>query len=544
MAWSTRQAVKKALELGRRAGCTKESATAVAERGPDMNDLAATERGTAPLRFNPTIGLAGFGVLLGWHFLILYFSFPMAGELIPAEYAFLRQVALNASLCVFFGLFGRLMKNLPQRDGIKSHTISYSATAIGVLGNVLLLASPTLGIVWSMVAVTIIGASESVLMLFWLRFYTETAENYTGKCLGASAVLASLICFFTYHLTVEVSMVVLAALPLASGALLVCMTKDVPLRKNDPSGLGSGIPDWGPVRKPYWKATAQLMAMSLFFGVVQGCSSPEKTLLPAADPVTILGAGFAGVVLFVIYARSEHLPEVGAVVSTSLMMYVAGMMLLPFHAPYLSQAAAFLIMTGFIFYFVLTLVFIVDLCRTFDLNATMVAGMNQALEYAMFAIGIVAGKLLWVRFADEHSLPFGISLVAVLALYAITLFLTTDRPPWKAAYYKPACPSDPTADKRHEEAAEVDVVAVLCERYTLTPREIEVFSLLAKGRNAEFIQNALVISNHTVKTHIYNIYRKMDVHSLQDLLDVLDAEEDAQAKNQPTGTTAEGVNGV
>ena len=33
--------------------------------------------------------------------------------------------------------------------------------------------------------------------------------------------------------------------------------------------------------------------------------------------------------------------------------------------------------------------------------------------------------------------------------------------------------------------------------------------------------------------HVYNIYRKMDVRSLQDLLDVLDAEEDAQAKNQP-----------
>lgn len=90
----------------------------------------------------------------------------------------------------------------------------------------------------------------------------------------------------------------------------------------------------------------------------------------------------------------------------------------------------------------------------------------------------------------------------------------------------------------------MDVVAVLCERYTLTPREIEVFSLLAKGRNAEFIQNALVISNHTVKTHIYNIYRKMDVHSLQDLLDVLDAEEDAQARNQPAGTTTEGVDGA
>lgn len=239
------------------------------------------------------------------------------------------------------------------------------------------------------------------------------------------------------------------------------------------------------------------------------------------------------------------------VVSTSLMMYVAGMMFLPFHIPYLPQIAAFLIMTGFIFYFVLNLVFIVDLCRTFDLNGTLIAGINQTLEYAMFTIGIVAGGLLWERFADSYSLPFAISLVAVLALYAITLFLTTDQPPWKAAYYKPACPPIPALDaQRKDESTEaddaIDVVTVLCKRYLLTPREVEVFGLLAKGRNAEFIQNALVISNHTVKTHIYNIYRKMDIHSLQELLDLLDAEEvtvkTRSDKNQPSSTMNQGVN--
>ncbi len=79
-----------------------------------MNDVATTGRKTSPLQFSPTLGLAGFGVLLGWHFLILYFSFPLTGELIPADYAFLRQVVLNASLCAFFGIFGFLMKNLPS----------------------------------------------------------------------------------------------------------------------------------------------------------------------------------------------------------------------------------------------------------------------------------------------------------------------------------------------------------------------------------------------------------------------------------------------
>ncbi len=498
-----------------------------------MNDAMVAREKHPARRLSPTLGLSGFGVLLGWHFLILYFSFPMASGVVPTEYTFLRQLVLNASLGAFFGLFGYLMKDLPERDGIRSHAVSYSATAIGVIGSFMLVMGSGQGIAWSMIAVVLIGASEAVLTLFWLHFYTETAENYSGKCLGTSAVLASLLCFFTYHLTVEVSMFVLIGLPLASGVLLVAMTKDVPLRKNDPLGLGSGIPDGRSASRPYWKATAQLAAMALFFGVVQGCSSPTHTLLPAADPVTILGAGLAGIVLFVCYARSEHLPEMGPVVGASVVMYVAGLMFLPFHAPFLPQIAAFLIMTGFIFNFVLTLVFVVDLCRTFDLNATTAVGKNQALEYAMFAVGIVAGQALWAQFGDEDTLPFAISFVAMLVLYAITLFLTTDLPPWKAAFYKPAHTPEPKSEEENAQVPDpVNVTAILCSRYGLTPREEEVFGLLAKGRNAEFIQNALVISNHTVKTHIYNIYRKMDVHSLQDLLDVLDAEEAVQAQIQ------------
>lgn len=509
-----------------------------------MNDATTVDQKRSSRLFSPTIGLAGFGVLLGWHFLILYFSFPMTGGMFPADFVFVRQVVLNASLCVFFGAFGPLMSGLPQRDGVKSHIITYSAMAVGAAGSATLVAGSIVGILWSIVAVIAIGASEAVLMLLWLRFYTETSENYSGMSLGASAVLASLVCFFTYHLTFEVSVFVLIVLPLASGVLLINMTKDIPLRKNDPQG--SGLPDWKSARKPYLKTTAQLMAMSLFFGVVQGCNSSEMTLLPAADPITILGAALAGVVLFALYSRSEHLPNLGPVGNISLMMFMAGMMLLPFHWGYLAQIAAFLIMTGFIFYFILTLIFIIDLCRTFDLNATLAVGLNQALEYAMFAVGIVAGNGLWARLGSDYNLPFAIAFVALFVLCAITLFLTTERPPWEAAFYKPKLVS---ADRKAAEADdglsravvdEVDAARLVCDRYTLTPREVEVFALLSKGRNAEFIQNALFISNHTVKTHIYNIYRKMDIHSLQDLLDILDAEKARCEGSQPAGTMGEG----
>ncbi len=61
----------------------------------------------------------------------------------------------------------------------------------------------------------------------------------------------------------------------------------------------------------------------------------------------------------------------------------------------------------------------------------------------------------------------------------------------------------------------------LAEKYGLTEREKEVFLLLARGRNRDYIQEALVISKNTVKVHVKHIYQKMDVHSHQELIDMV-----------------------
>jgi ATP/maltotriose-dependent transcriptional regulator MalT len=63
----------------------------------------------------------------------------------------------------------------------------------------------------------------------------------------------------------------------------------------------------------------------------------------------------------------------------------------------------------------------------------------------------------------------------------------------------------------------------VAKTYQLSRRETEVFLLLAKGRNAEYIQGNLVISLHTAKTHIANIYHKLEVHSMQEMLDLIES---------------------
>lgn len=53
---------------------------------------------------------------------------------------------------------------------------------------------------------------------------------------------------------------------------------------------------------------------------------------------------------------------------------------------------------------------------------------------------------------------------------------------------------------------------------TLTKRELEVVGLLANGLSSPQISEKLFVSRHTVEQHRKNINRKLDVHSLVDLL--------------------------
>lgn len=60
--------------------------------------------------------------------------------------------------------------------------------------------------------------------------------------------------------------------------------------------------------------------------------------------------------------------------------------------------------------------------------------------------------------------------------------------------------------------------ALVAETYLLSRKETEVLFLLAKGLNSAAIQEKLYISAGTANTHMRHIYRKLDVHSQQELM--------------------------
>lgn len=75
---------------------------------------------------------------------------------------------------------------------------------------------------------------------------------------------------------------------------------------------------------------------------------------------------------------------------------------------------------------------------------------------------------------------------------------------------------------REEKGSFVRRCDELSATYGLSTREQEVFFLLAKGHNAAFITDKLCVSKSTAKTHINHIYKKMDIHTQQELLTMVE----------------------
>lgn len=96
-----------------------------------------------------------------------------------------------------------------------------------------------------------------------------------------------------------------------------------------------------------------------------------------------------------------------------------------------------------------------------------------------------------------------------------------------AAPASSALNSDPFGKAQHAQTGETGgkfsrKIRRVAETYMLTERETDILFEWVKGNGAAYIQEKYCISEGTVKTHIRNIYRKLDVHKKSDLMRLID----------------------
>lgn len=129
---------------------------------------------------------------------------------------------------------------------------------------------------------------------------------------------------------------------------------------------------------------------------------------------------------------------------------------------------------------------------------------------------IVAAALPWPLVAGLCACVYLIGCAALITdeqMRSVTIIESTPEPPHPDG----AEPPQPKAKMPFHERCQLTA-----DLFLLSHRELEILYLLAKGRNAAFIQRELVISEGTVRTHMRNIYHKMGVHSQQELMDLVE----------------------
>ena len=144
--------------------------------------------------------------------------------------------------------------------------------------------------------------------------------------------------------------------------------------------------------------------------------------------------------------------------------------------------------------------------------AAMGIGFEQAavpLAAATAFILIVASILFFNRAFGSPRLEGAAEGAAVSGVPAAPAIATT-----------PAAPSS-TIDAQLIGVERAEHVDSVLAQYRLSERELEVAELLADGNSQKKIAESLCLSLGTVQSHIKSIYRKLDIHSRQELIDMM-----------------------
>lgn len=200
-----------------------------------------------------------------------------------------------------------------------------------------------------------------------------------------------------------------------------------------------------------------------------------------------------------------------------------------------------LALAGYGTFNVLIWMLLAEISYTYRLSSTEVFGIGWAMVTLGVLLGSIAGTIV-----DQFApfTPQFLSLIALVATMAVLLsFLFVFRESDLIDLTEePDGDNAGAIEKAAESPSSEGVVAVAGESggdegrrprfhdrclevaaaFELSPKETEVMTLFAKGRSAARIQEELFISKGTVSTHLRHIYQKMDVHSKQELLDVIE----------------------
>lgn len=266
-----------------------------------------------------------------------------------------------------------------------------------------------------------------------------------------------------------------------------------------------------------------LMALVAFFfglsfGVMKALIAPAgEEWISLRDALNIAAIALGTVAIYVTTAvfkmDFDHLTY-----QVALPLMAAGFLFLPMHEPW-SVVGTAVHQMGYQYFYIVLWALWATLVSREHVPAAWMAGWGLVAIQGGQLLGSIGADLCLLFIHGDLGKAM-LSAFVIFVILLVSLFVFGNRSAntgW--GYLKPMDTPQTEETLSFEEACEV-----VAHRCRLTTRENDVFLLLARGRNRAFISEELVIGDETVKSHIKSIYRKCDVHSQQELIDLMEKE--------------------
>ena len=492
--------------------------------------VSSPERTHTPDDLVMTYVLASFGFacLIGWELSAVFSPALTLLSFCDIREAVLLRIVSVLTLAAAFGFCAW------KADWVFEHrnrflTLGSLLALVAVANTAANLAFDGIPLFVSMVAWGLFGFAQGCIMTYWCVFFSLIPTRRTAVSIGLASALGTLMYVFANASdSLWMNLTEIGLLMLASVGMVAFLTTRIPQERILP------VHEFNRTSVLTLPASLSVACHGAVYGfmAIALCSmGPVAALLGGASG--LVGGGFA---LLWGYLGPKVDVDTGVVQRISLPLLLAGLVVFPLFDGAGRIVCGCLVITALAHSSIIAWYSTSIDNYEFRLHPVDRFALREAPNWVGFLLGsIIAYVFIFTLHLEGWTyhlamIVFALVVVVVFSVYGGNESATKKR---LNALLTPAVVEQLVASE-DEPAGEGQAVRPpsfkqrcdhAAERYGLTPREEEVFFLLAKGRNAEYIAEQLVVSPATVKSHIYHIYRKLGINSQQHLMNIVDEDD-------------------
>lgn len=267
-----------------------------------------------------------------------------------------------------------------------------------------------------------------------------------------------------------------------------------------------------------------IIMIGIISPVLGGVAYPEPLALEEnclmVLSANLLSACILGVIWFVL-RKSTTVVRVYVILFPLL---VTALLLLPFVGDAFRIAIMFIGSFAFTLFSIVMMMWCITAARQWQMSLTEVYALFGGITYGSRLVGQWLASVISSSSLSQETQIFA-SVAILLYGCSLVMFVLARRGETRAG-------GTPTV------ASGVDVLHEACQQlsqeYGLSARQSEVLDLLVHGYDVPSTAKKLFISENTVRTHMKKIYALMDVHSKQEIIDVVNARCSSDAQDPQT----------